>query len=106
MPTLIIGLAIVAGLPQLVHNYLPMGRRPTRRAARLLVRVPVVGNGLQTAGCSPGALALRQCTPPRRTRSRWGDVRGRIPDRARRPAVRHVTFTPARSTTFDNFSTA
>ena len=35
------------------------------------------GDGLQTAGRSPGALALRQRTPPGRTRSRWGDLRGR-----------------------------
>src|SRR5262249_20727561 len=48
------------------------------------------GDGLQTVGCSPVTLALRQRTPPGRARSGWGDLRGWIHYRARRPAVRCV----------------
>jgi hypothetical protein len=62
------------------------------------------GDGLQTIGRSPSTLALRQRSPLGRTRSRWGDHRGWTDHRARRPALRRVTLTPARSTTFDNFS--
>ena len=61
------------------------------------------GDGLQTAGRSPGALALRQRTPPGRTRSRWCDLRGRLHHRARRPAIRRVTTT-VQSTTIANIS--
>ena len=62
------------------------------------------GDGLQAAGGSPGALALRQRTPPGRTRSRWGDLRGRIHHRARRPASTPRDHHRPNPQLFDNIS--
>ncbi len=59
--------------------------------------------GLQALDGSPGPLAIRQCTPPGRARSRWGDLRGWPSHRARGPAIRRV-ITTGRSTTIHNIS--
>jgi hypothetical protein len=77
-------------------------RLRTRKTKGLAVAPPAC-NGLQTAGGSRGALALRQRTPPGRTRSRWGDFRGRIHHRARKPTGRRM-IRSGQSTTLANIS--
>ena len=63
--------------PNVIESTFAMVRLRTMKTKGAGSRTAGIGDGLQTARRGPGPLALRQRTPPSRTRSRWGGFPGR-----------------------------